>query len=226
MKASKIKLILGYIILNLILNPISVQGEPTQVIYPSADAFIGDMYPDFNTGDLKWLWICNDMNIVAGICYTLIYFVLPSNYNEYDTISLQFYIILTQSQSTLDVDVFRVIQTWNESTVNWNNRPSLGIFLFSRELRSGYSYDIDIKSHLISNTFSICILSLFFQYNLGQIPSKESSYGQNHIPTIVLSDSLLNNVLLGLMIGLTISGIAGLSVLGFYVYRRKTRNQD
>ena len=173
------------IVFSTIIFPVSIKGQTSQTIYPLKDAFVGDLNPNENTGDDAWLWISEDMQDV-GTCWALIYFELPSDYGTYDRILFRFYIVLGVGNSLFNVNLYRINEFWNESTITWDNKPLLGEFVMSRPLDDRKTYQFDIKEHLQTNVFSICIKASYLQFELGQIPSKESDMGNECIPAIKL----------------------------------------
>ncbi|MFX1503351.1 MAG: hypothetical protein ACFFDH_20480, partial [Promethearchaeota archaeon] len=68
--------------------------NPIQTILPSEDAYVNSLDPEEDTGDEVWLWIGKDLSNIS-IYDTFIYFLLPSNYEFYGVITLQFHVFLS-----------------------------------------------------------------------------------------------------------------------------------
>ena len=91
--------------------------------------------------------------------------------------------------------------------------------MLSRELEDNRIYDINLKDEIVAPIFSICILAEEYQWNLGQIPSKENDF--------VAVEKRLSIVLTNMDI-IIISSIAGVTVASGVVvavlfYRRKKK---
>lgn len=218
MKLKKINSIFLFILISLTIFPNFVLGQITQTVYPTKDAFVGTIYPDDNTGPDPWLWVSSAEYAQHGICEAYIYFDLPYDYNSFSLINLHFYIVLSDSSSQFDILIYRINQHWEESSLTWNNRPLLREYLFSWQVGSNNIHDINVKDHIFSNTFSICIIAADYQFNLGQIPSRESSYytGDERLALILTNmDVIIISSILGIV------AISGSAVAGFFIYKQK-----
>jgi hypothetical protein len=219
MKFSKSKVILCYIILNVVLTNVPVKANTPLTISPLKDTFILNTYPATNEGDAVWLLVCDYGGIYLDTCHTLIHFELPYDYMQYDFIKFHFYVYLA-SLTAFNIDIYRVIESYNEMTVTWFSYPMLGEYLFSYTLNDLTEYFIDIKEYLYSEEFSICIMASTYQDNLCQIPSRESGYRAIELPYIELSGKNNNWLLNVFTVIFSILGVVGVIVLVLQ-YRRK-----
>ena len=214
-----------FLIVTIIFLPNFAKGQTTQTIYPIKDAFVGTLYPDDNTGSEAWLWVSSAEYAPFEICHAYIYFDLPSDYNSYSAINLHFYIVLSDNEATFDIIIYRINQDWNELALTWTNRPSLGDYLLNWPLESHRTHDINVKDYISSNVFSICIIAEDFQYNLGQIPSKESeSFTGDNMLALVLINTItdLDPIIISSIVGLV--AISGAVVIIFFLYKRRKAN--
>lgn len=222
MKLKNTTTIFLFLMITFMIFPNFVKGQITQTIYPIKDAFAGTLYPDDNTGPDPWLWVSSAEYAEFGRCQAYIEFELPSDYNSYSVINLHFHIVLGDHDSRFKILIYRVIQEWDELTLTWNNRPSLWDYILSWELESDRTYDINVKDDIVTPIFSICILAEEFQFNLGQIPSKDNDY--------FTGDRCLAIILTN-MVTIIISSIVGLMAVSgaivaiiFYKKKKKARN--
>jgi hypothetical protein len=152
-------------------------------------------------------------------CYALVYFDLPDNYDEYDHIYLHFYMVLAVSDSTFDIEFYRVSESWNETIVTWNTRPSLGTYLFSKQVADHRQYNIGIKENVQSDVFSFYIIGAYPQFNLAQILSKDSGMDSQYIISLILKDvDPVNLPVIFGIIGVVLAVSGGIS---FYFFKKK-----
>lgn len=210
------------LILTFTLFPTFGKGQFIQTIYPTKDVFVSDATPNNNYGTHPWLWISNWENLSSGICQSFIYFILPPDYPAYQYIHLRFYIILLDIMNPFNISLYRINQNWNEETLNWTGRPSLGSYILSREVEHEETYLIDIQSLLTSRIFSIGIVANDSRLNFAEIASKDHTLVTSNQKLAVL----LNNE--GTVIILSIVG--GVVAVGVGIFwfirnkRKKTRN--
>ena len=222
MKLKNTTTILLFLMITFMIFPNFVKGQITKTIYPTKDAFAGTLYPDDNTGPDPWLWVSSAEYAQFGRCQAYIEFELPSDYNSYSAINLHFHIVLSDHDSRFKILIYRVIHEWDELTLTWNNRPSLWDYILSWELESDRTYDINVKDDIVTPIFSISILAEEFQFNLGQIPSKDNDY--------FTGDDRLSLILTN-MVAIIISSIVGIAAVSgavvaalFYKKKKRARN--
>ena len=215
MKFKKSRNVLLFIFLSFLIFPNFAWGQIYQTVYPTKDAFVSTFYPDDNTGIDPWLWVSNDPVSPYETCISFIYYELPYDYSEYGLINFHFYIVLSVSDSSFNIQIHRITQNWEELTLTWNNSPLLGDLLLKTELESHRIYDINVKDYLISDIFSICIVASEVQNNLGQIPSSECDwYSEDKRPAIILIDIV--PIITGSVVGVIV--VAG---IGYFLYKRR-----
>jgi len=206
------------LVITFTIFPNFAKGQIIQTIYPTKDASVNTVFPNDNTGSNPWLWISSAENASFGRCQAYIYFELPSDFTNYNVMNLHFYILLGDIEATFNISIYRIVQDWDEMTLNWTGKPSLGEYILSRQVESHKTYDINVKNHLSSNIFSICIIAEESQYNFGQIPSKEhGSYTGDNRLAIILSN--IDTIIIISVVGIAV--IAGTAVIGFFLYKRK-----
>lgn len=207
-----------FLIITLSFFPNFARGQAIQTIYPTKDAFVSDNYPNDNFGTHPWLWISNWEILSSGICQSYIYFNLPSDYQIYKTINLHFYVLLLDSLHTFNISFYRINQDWDELTLNWSGKPSLGDYILTKEVEDQEIYEINIKSHLTSRVFSIGIITEDSRLNFAEIASKEhGSVTNNQKLAVVLN----NEEFVIIMSAVGIAVISGAALLGYFLYRRK-----
>jgi hypothetical protein len=222
MKITKSQMILGYIFMLFVILITPVKAKSTVILPPSKDTYIRNVYPNTNEGGEPWLWICNDEGILYDISQALLFFELPYDYNRYQSIQLHFFTRLA-GENGFDLDVFHILEPWEEMSVTWNTRPSMGASLFSQVVNSDQEYLIDIKPFITSRIFSIYLLSSSIAVNLCQIPSLENNSSDIYQSTYVkLSDIELFKIFPSFTI--IVYGIVGLSltIVFFLKYRSRT----
>ncbi|NVM46669.1 MAG: DNRLRE domain-containing protein [Candidatus Lokiarchaeota archaeon] len=207
-----------FLIVTFNIFPYFVRGQAIQTIYPTKDAFVSDTYPNDNFGTHPWLWICNWDNLSSGICQSYIYFNLPSDYQNYKTVNLHFYVLLLDTIHMFNISFYRINQGWDELTINWSGKPPLNDFILTKEVEDQEIYDIDIKSHLTSRVFSIGIVAADSRLNFAEIASKEhGSVTSDQKLAVVLNNEEF--VIIMSVVGIVV--ISGAAVIAFFLYRRK-----
>lgn len=205
----------------LIMNSAQAQ-KPTITISPLKDTFVRSTDPDDNFGNSSYVFILED-HIIPGSYYSFFYFELPASYEEYTHIYFHFIGYSMWVGAGLSVDFYNVLQSWDESTITWNNKPVLDELLFSTHITSGRVNNINMKSHITTYIFSFCIKASFAQDNDLSISSRENTFDESEeLPSIILKDIITNNT--PLIIGITVGSIvaAGICVgLGYFLYHRK-----
>jgi hypothetical protein len=216
-KRSKIILCL---ILSFTTFPSFGKGQFIQTIYPTRDTFVSDAFPNENYGTHPWLWVSNWENISSGMCQSYIYFILPPNYPAYKSIHLRFYIILLDTLHTFNISFYRINQNWDEMTLNWTGKPSLGDCILSKDVESHETYVIDIQRILTSRIFSIGIVAEDSRLNFGEIASKEHE--------LVTSDQKLAIVLNNEETVIILSVVGGVVAVGVGIawFLRKKRKKE
>jgi hypothetical protein len=214
-------MVLGYLFMMFVILVTPVQAQSRVILPPSRDTYIRNVYPNTNEGDEPWLWICNDEGILYDISQALLFFELPYDYDQYQSILLHIYTRLA-GDNGFDLDVFRIIEPWEEMSVTWSTRPSLGEYLFSQLVNSNQEYLIDVKSFITSRIFSIYLLSSSIAVNLCQIPSFESNSSEAFQSTYIKMSGL--ELKLFPSVTIIVFGLVGLSLtfVFFLKYRRRT----
>lgn len=219
MKVRKNHLILGYIILYFLFLPIPVKAKSSIIIPPSKDAYVWNLTPDTNDGDASWLWICNDGGTYYDTCQTLLYFKLPYGYDQYQFIELRFIVYLALNES-FNLDIYHVIGPWEELSVTWNTRPSLGEYIISQTVVPQQEYLINIKPYLSSDVLSISIISTSLAVNVCRIPSHEIGIlDSNQLTYIQLSQIDFFMEYISIFFAL---GLIGLGLIVFLLLKIRT----
>lgn len=218
MNSKKHSKIILCLILSFTLFPVYGKGQFIHTIYPTKDTFVSEAFPNDNYGGHPWLWISNWENLSSGICYSYIYFILPPDYPAYQYINLRFYVLLLDEVHPFNISFYRINQYWDEMTLNWTGKPSLGSNILSREVEHEKTYLIDITSLLTSRIFSLGIVANDSRLNFAEIASKDHTLVTNDQELAIL----LNNE--GTVIILSIVGgvvAAGIGVFWFIRNKRK-----
>jgi hypothetical protein len=211
--------ILLCLILIFTIFPRYGKGQFIQTIYPTKDTFVSEENPDFNFGSHPWLWISNWENTSSGICHSYIYFILPPDYPAFQSIHLRFYIILLDEVQPYNISFYRINQYWDEETLNWTGKPTLGGYIFSKEAEHDETYLIDIQDLLTSRIFSIGIVANDSRLNFAEIASNDHTLITSQQKLAVL----LNNE--GTVITLSIVGGVAAVGVGIFYYLRKRRRE-
>ena len=211
----KTRIVLLYMFFSFLLMSIPVKAKPTLMILPDRDTYIGDQNPDLNYGVYTTLWVLHDG---WEICHALIYFELPDSFDQYWFVKLHFYTFLSEN-GYFRLDIYRVIEQWDELTVTWNSRPELGDFLVTYTINYDQEIYIDIRPYVNSQVFSICILNPLTLYNLAQIPSREARTTEIERTYIELSD--LDPFIVSLIAIFAFIGLIAIGLVLFFHRRLK-----
>jgi len=119
MKFKRVILIFGIVIISLFLFITPTRADSKTTVSQKTAAVLSSN-PDTNFG--------NDVDLVVGgpvsfLCITYIHFDitdLPSNIQKVSLV-LEIYDL---TGSTMDLDIYIAADTWTESAITWNNRPS------------------------------------------------------------------------------------------------------
>ena len=174
-------IVLFFFFLNFILLIPLGNAKPTQTIYPIKDTFITNQYPSINFGTNSSFTIYDDTNKSDA----LLYFELPINYDDYHNVMFYFYASMSGTAS-YKVSFYNIKESWNESTVTWDTRPSRSELLLTTTILTG-EQGINFKEIIPSYNFSICITSNSSQPGWVQMKSKEFT-GIYTSSVILLSD--------------------------------------
>lgn len=147
--------------ISLLNLSVIVQASST-VLYPMDDSYVDSGEPDRNRGDSRFLnsgkWAGENREMQAYISFDIS--SVSSEWIE-AKLSLTFWLTI----KTVDVDIVKISDNWNEETITWNNKPAHGATLLTMTVgeSSETTKLLDLSSHLewdfIYNrdVFSICI---------------------------------------------------------------------
>jgi hypothetical protein len=147
------KIIVIIIMISLML-PTIIAG--TTKIYPNQDAFVRDSSSTTNYGDLP--------NLRAGYNGN---FGVDRSYLKFDVSSLQgkniqsatFSIYTLFHQNSPKINLYSASTSWNENTINWNNKPSQGELITSKTISSNNRMSFTIPVDKLSgNSFSFVLI--------------------------------------------------------------------
>jgi len=207
----KIKIItLFFFFLNVtFLIPIG-KARPTQIIYPLGDTFIADgVYSSMNFGSYDYYRILDGDNKSNA----LLYFELPSNYAEYHNVVFSFYTLLLggigSDITSYNVSIYNIKESWNETIVTWDTRPSQSELLLTTTIFEG-EQSIDFKKIIPSYNFSFYIIANSSQPGYVEIKSKE--YTRIYLSSVIILSDLPDPTLPGYEI-LIILGISSMVII-------------
>lgn len=162
-----------FIILLISIFANSVQASNT-ILYPNKDSYVNSYEPNKNFGDrinIECGTFYVPMTGTTFFCEAYICFDL----SEIDTgwkkveICLKFNFL----SDFMDFDLYEISENWEESSITWSNKPSVGKDLLSFRVEYDSEIIIDITSHLSNSEFSICILPFRYYYQVVNFSSKE-----------------------------------------------------
>ncbi|MFA7301165.1 MAG: DNRLRE domain-containing protein [Candidatus Shapirobacteria bacterium] len=159
-----------------IATPTTIQS--TQTLLPQADSYVSSNAPTTNFGSSKVL-------IVNGSPIKIIYLKYDlSNYvgKTIKSASLKF-AISDNSQSTQNIKLVDDI-SWQESTINFNNKPSLGAIISTQSNIKGSFATIDITNTVKSKLGNILSMGI---NSTGNSQFKISSREGYSAPTLILN---------------------------------------
>lgn len=98
--------------------------DPTANLPSVADAQVRDWggYRDTNYGTSTGMRVGHDLD--AGTYRSFVLFDLSSIPSELTIISASFNAYVSQASGPVTIEVYRVLSSWDEHTVTWNNQPS------------------------------------------------------------------------------------------------------
>jgi len=199
--------------------PTFAKGQIIHTVYPSKDACVTTVFPNDNINDEGMLWISSWGTKGYAIAQAYAYFKLPFDYSNYDTIKLGFDIFLGNHETAFNISIYWISQNWSETTISWNNKPSLGEFILNAQVGGGIANIFNVKKFISSGIFSICIIAEESQENYGSIPSNDYEYASHKDQRLALT--LLNVKAIIILSIVGIIALLGSSVIGFYLYKRK-----
>ncbi|MFX1281472.1 MAG: DNRLRE domain-containing protein [Promethearchaeota archaeon] len=162
-----------FIILLISIFANSVQASNT-FLYPNKDSYVNSYEPNKNFGE-RINMECGTFYVPmtgttffceAYICFDLSEIDLGWKKVE---ISLKFNFF----SNLMDFDLYEVVENWEESSISWSNRPSLGKDLLSFRVEYDSEIIIDISSHLSESELSICIVPFHQYYQVVNFSSRE-----------------------------------------------------
>ena len=188
--------------------------------YPTDDSYVCSLYPTTNYGTAEYLYVENGGGVVGNA-----YFKFSGVDTSGATVIFHFIVGSTLGE-TFVLEIWICSNSWTESAVTWNNKPTLTIKMFTLTISEFHQYSIDITSYITGNVMSLAIICQYTgsSIQLCQIMSKETSYTSNrpYITTPSASPSIDWN----LIIPIIIIGIAAiLIVIIVLLYQRSRRPQ-
>ncbi len=146
-------LLLALAIAQISFVPTAKSVTKTVTLSPAADTFVFEMYPDKNYGNYHDMFVGKHLN--GNIYNILISFniVLPANAQLVSAklvLTLRgLYYFSDAGTTSKKIYVCRVLESWGEYTVTWNNQPSsicYGYFNVLNTDSAGKKYEVDVTS--------------------------------------------------------------------------------
>ncbi|MFW9895768.1 MAG: DNRLRE domain-containing protein [Candidatus Thorarchaeota archaeon] len=217
---------LSALILISLLNFNGFVRASSIVLYPIDDSFVDSSEPDRNRGNYRFLnsgqWMGEDREMQAFIAFNF-----SSVSSEWTKVKLSLTYWLTIK--TVDVDIVRIMEEWDEDTITWNNMPNHGtkILTMTVEASTETTKILDLSSHLEADfyynreVFSICIYMPVNQgVIVGAISKEYVEYPSEKWPQLIFSSQSLQISSFPLWV-LLISMI--LSMTGLVVYFKQKK---
>jgi len=223
-KSKIISLFATFLLVGVIFNIGSASAIKTTSDYASADTYARSDLPDQNEGTYE--------KVIVGFNPSYLY-----NYSGYFRFSLSnqpsnlikteisLYINNHDSGSNLQIiKVSLVEESWDENTLNYNNKPSPGNFITNLSITFDGYYSIDI-TQLVSGRNNISIsLEGYVNVSLAdyiEINSREHTFDS---PRIVWNYDDTMEIILIIITVSVIAGVIGAVVAAIYVYRKRLNN--
>jgi hypothetical protein len=187
---------------------------------PTDDSYICSLYPTTNYGNSEYLYVANSGGVVANVYF---------KFSDVDTsgATVIFYFTVGSTLgNTFVLEIWTCSNTWTESAVTWNNKPTLTTKMFTLTISEFHQYSIDITSYITGNVMSLAIICQYTgsSIQLCQIMSKETSYTSDrpYITTPSASSPIDWNLIIPIIV-ICIAAI--LIVVIVLLYQRSRRPQ-
>ena len=151
MKKTNLSMVFGFLFILTFFSATPVTAEEEQVV-TDADTYIFENNPSTNYGFVQFL------NVVASdyIAQADAYFHFnttnkPENWNKAE--------IRISGQSSpvpFYVSVYLITAVWDEYTLTWNNRPSVGAHIVDITIPP-LSIQFEVSNHVQGNGISVCL---------------------------------------------------------------------
>lgn len=162
------------------LSMVKVKADTTTTI-ASKDSYVYSYNPDSNYGGQDYLIF---RNYILGFTEAYLYFDFsdkPTDWTKAE-VSIDMYYV----SETFDVKVSIVEESWEESTIDWINKPSHAQVITTLTVSEGKVYKIDISNYIAGNGISICLnASDYTQNGYVQGSSSEGYFLSENAPQLI-----------------------------------------
>ena len=210
-------LVLGFFLISIILNVAPVYAEEEVYTTADADTYILDSSPSSNYGYSQFLHV----TVSGHETEAYFHFDFTDKPNNWDKAEIKIY---PQSFAIpFYVTVYLITEVWDEYTLNWINRPSLGEIIASLTISTS-NITFDVSDYITGEGISICLKTTNpSQLGILTIYSKEWASSKPQLIWTYTPEDLIEN---------PTDAIPGYSILivilcpfvfVFIVYRRQRR---
>jgi hypothetical protein len=163
--------ILIFLSLNMIV--ISSVGAETETISTMSekDSYVSASNPTLNYGGQMWIMIGYYITNFTEAYYYFNFSDKPSDWQSAE-IQLHFYSV----PATWKASAFIINDTWGETTITWQNKPTHRELIKNFTVASAKVYSIDVSSYITGSGISICVnASDALQSTYAQTAAKEGA---------------------------------------------------
>ncbi|MFX1313737.1 MAG: DNRLRE domain-containing protein, partial [Promethearchaeota archaeon] len=185
-----------------------VHATTKKTIYATKDSYVSSYDREINYGGQNFLYL-GIWNIYEYEVY--LYFDLDLIKLGWNNVYL--YLDFSLVSDTMEFEVFKIVDNWDEFSINWNNKPSVfkGLLLFSFQVSDNGLYNIKFKPEISENSFSMCIRASDGD-NYASLSSREGS-NENYRPRLEFEYASTSSYYLSIIFFVVIIVLIGCSLM-------------